>query len=33
MYSESPSDTHYRQRIIRFANGQVIEVIKGWYLD
>lgn len=33
LYSESPSDTHYRKRVIRFSKGQVVEVIKGWYLD
>jgi hypothetical protein len=32
-YSESPTDTHYRIRAIRFSGGRVIEVIKGWYLD
>lgn len=33
LYSESPSDTHYRERAIRFSNGRVVEIIKGWYLD
>ena len=33
LYSESPSDTHYHERVIRFSKGQVVEVIKGWYLD
>ena len=33
VYSDSPSDTHYRERVIRFSQGHVVEVIKGWYLD
>jgi hypothetical protein len=33
VYSESPSDTHYRERVIGFSGGRVVEVIKGWYLD
>ena len=33
VYSESPGDTHYRERVIRFSNEHVVEVITGWYLD
>ncbi len=33
LYSESPSDTHYRERVVRFSSGRVNEVISGWYLD
>jgi hypothetical protein len=33
LYSESPSDTNYRERVIRFSGDRVVEIIKGWYLD
>jgi hypothetical protein len=33
LYSESPGDTHYRERAIGFSKGHVVEVITGWYLD
>lgn len=33
LYSESPSDTNYRERVIRFSKGHVVAVVKGWYLD
>lgn len=33
LYSESPGDTHYRERVIRLSNGAVLSVIRGWYLD
>jgi hypothetical protein len=33
LYSESPSDTHYRTRVIRFSKSRVVGIIKGWYLD
>ena len=32
-YSESPKDTHYRQRFIRFQNGIVTERISEFYVD
>ena len=33
IYSESPGDTHYRVRVVRFSEGRVISVETGWYLD
>jgi hypothetical protein len=33
IYSESPSDTHFRKRVIHFSQGRVVEVVSGWHLD
>ncbi len=33
IYSESPGDTHYRERVIRLSQSKVVDVISGWYLD
>jgi len=32
-YSKSPGDTHYKMRIVEFADGLVTKVVSGWYLD
>lgn len=33
IYSESPTSTQYRQRIVRLSGGRVVEIVTGWYLD
>ena len=33
LYSESPSSTHYRERVVRFSRNHVIGVDTGWYFD
>lgn len=33
LYSRSPGDTHYRERVVRFSRDHVIGVVTGWYLD
>jgi hypothetical protein len=33
VYTDSPTDTHYRLRVVTFAAGRVIKVKRGLYLD
>ncbi len=33
IYSQSPSSTNYRERVVRLAHGRVVGRIGGWYFD
>jgi hypothetical protein len=33
MYSQSPSSTHYLERVVRFSGGRVVGRTGGWYFD